>query len=170
MGKDVIDLAGIELRRLIPESVTEKLPIVGADGYFALVQQAERIAEESGLSADSVIHLLNRYGSLISEVLEVIKEDPKMAKPLTKDLPYLKAEIYYAASHEGARSVDDVISRRTRLAFEAPNSAVDLANDVATIIAPVLGWTPKQKKDSVNAYCDLAEREIESIEEALASA
>jgi glycerol-3-phosphate dehydrogenase len=170
MGKDVIDLAGIELRRLIPESVTEKLPIVGADGYFALVQQAERIAEESGLSVDSVVHLLNRYGSLISEVLEIIKDDPKLAKPLTKDLPYLKAEIYYAASHEGARSVDDVISRRTRLAFEAPNSAVDLANEVATIIAPVLGWAPKQKKDSVNAYCDLAEREIESIEEALASA
>ena len=170
MGKDVIDLAGIELRRLIPESVTEKLPIVGADGYFALVQQAERIAEESGLSVDSVVHLLNRYGSLISEVLEIIKDDPKLAKPLTKDLPYLKAEIYYAASHEGARSVDDVISRRTRLAFEAPHSAVDLANEVATIIAPVLKWTPKQKKDSVNAYLDLAEREIESIEEALASA
>jgi glycerol-3-phosphate dehydrogenase len=170
MGKDVIDLAGIELRRLIPESVTEKLPIVGADGYFALVQQAERIAEESGLSVDSVIHLLNRYGSLISEVLQIIQDDPKLAKPLTKDLPYLKAEIYYAASHEGARSVDDVISRRTRLAFEAPHSAVDLANDVATIIAPVLKWTPKQKKDSVNAYLDLAEREIESIEEALASA
>ena len=156
MGKDVIDLAGIELRRIIPESVTEKLPIVGADGYFALVQQAERIAEESGLSTDTVIHLLNRYGSLISEVLEIIENDPKLAKPLTKDLPYLKAEIYYAASHEGARSVDDVISRRTRLAFEAPNGAMDLANDVATIIAPVLGWTAKQKKDSINAYSALA--------------
>jgi glycerol-3-phosphate dehydrogenase len=47
---------------------------------------------------------------------------------------------------------------------------MDLANDVATIIAPVLGWTPKQKKDSVNAYCELATREIESLEEALASA
>jgi glycerol-3-phosphate dehydrogenase len=170
MGKDVIDLAGVELRRIIPESVTEKLPIVGADGYFALVQQAERIAEESGLSTDNVIHLLNRYGSLISEVLEIIEDDPKMAKPFTPGLPYLKAEIYYAASHEGARSVDDVISRRTRLAFEAPNSAMDLANDVATIISPILEWTPKQKKDSVNAYLDIAQREIESIEEALASA
>jgi len=170
MGKDVIDLAGIELRRIIPESVTEKLPIVGADGYFALVQQAEQIAEESGLSTDNVIHLLNRYGSLISEVLEIMKNDPKLAKRLTPRLPYLKAEIYYAASHEGARSVDDVISRRTRLAFEAPNSAMDLANDVATIIAPILEWTPKQKKDSVIAYLDIAEREIESIEAALASA
>jgi glycerol-3-phosphate dehydrogenase len=170
MGKDVIDLAGIELRRIIAESVTEKLPIVGADGYFALVQQTERIAEESGLSPDSVRHLLNRYGSLVSEILELIKSDPKLAKPLTKDLPYLKAEIHYAVSHEGARSVDDVISRRTRLAFEAPNSAMDLVNDVAMIIAPILGWTAKQKKDSINAYLDIAEHEIESIEEALVSA
>ena len=170
MGKDVIDLAGVELRRIVADSVTEKLPIVGADGYFALVQQAERISEGSGLSTETIIHLLNRYGSLISEVLEIIENDPKLAKPLTKNLPYLKAEIYYAASHEGARSVDDVISRRTRLAFEAPNSAMDLATDVATIIAPVLGWTPKQKKDSVSAYIDIAEREIEAIEQALASA
>ncbi len=170
MGKDVIDLAGIELRRIISESVTEKLPIVGADGYFALEQQIDRIAEESGLSTESVRHLLNRYGSLISEILELIKNDSKLAKPLTKDLPYLKAEIHYAASHEGARSIDDVISRRTRLAFEAQNSAMHLANDVATIIAPVLGWSIKQKKVSVAAYLDIAEREIVAIEEALASA
>ena len=170
MGKDVIDLAGIELRRIIPESVTEKLPIVGADGYFALIQQAERIAEESGLSSESVIHLLNRYGSLISEVLQIIEKDPKLAKPLAKGLPYLKAEIYYAASHEGARSVDDVISRRTRLAFEAADSAMELANDVAIIIAPILKWTAKQKKDSINSYLKIAEHEIESLEDALASA
>ena len=170
MGKDVIDLAGIELRRIIAESVTEKLPIVGADGYFALMQQVERIAEESGLSTESVRHLLNRYGSLISEILELIKHNPKLAKPVTKNLPYLKAEIYYAVSHEGARSVDDVLSRRTRLAFEAPNSAMDLVDDVAAIIAPVLSWTAKQKKDSINAYLDVAERESQSLEEALASA
>ncbi len=170
MGKDVIDLAGIELRRIIPESVTEKLPIVGADGYYALIQQAERIAEESGLSSESVIHLLNRYGSLISEVLQIIEMDPKLAKPLAKDLPYLKAEIYYAASHEGARSVDDVISRRTRLAFEATDSAMEIANDVAIIIAPILKWTAKQKKDSISAYLKIAEYEIEALEDALASA
>ncbi len=170
MGKDVIDLAGIELRRIIPESVTEKLPIVGADGYFALIQQAERIAEESGLSSESVIHLLNRYGSLISEVLQIIEMDPKLAKPLAKGLPYLKAEIYYAASHEGARSVDDVISRRTRLAFEATDSAIEIANDVATLIAPILKWTAKQKKDSISAYLKIAEYEMQSLEDALASA
>jgi len=114
--------------------------------------------------------LLNRYGSLMSEVLEIIDENPKLAQPVTKDLPYLKAEIYYAVSHEGARSIDDVLSRRTRLAFEAPDSAMHLVDDVAAIISPVLGWTAKQKKDSINAYLDIAEREIESLDLALASA
>ena len=170
MGKDVIDLAVAKSSAKVPESVTDKLPIIGADGYFALMQQIDRIADANGLSADVITHLLNRYGSLISDLLELIDKYPQLAKPLTKDLPYLKAEIYYAASHEGARSVDDVISRRTRLAFEAPNSAIDLANDVATIIAPVLGWNLKQKKESVNEYIEIAENEIKSIQDVLASA
>jgi glycerol-3-phosphate dehydrogenase len=170
MGKDVIDLAVAKSSTKVPESVTDKLPIIGADGYFALMQQVDRIADANGLSADVITHLLNRYGSLISDLLELIDKYPQLAKPLTKDLPYLKAEIYYAASHEGARSVDDVISRRTRLAFEAPNSAIDLANDVATIIAPVLGWNLKQKKESVNEYIEIAENEIKSIQDVLASA
>jgi glycerol-3-phosphate dehydrogenase len=164
MAKDAIDRAVIELRRLTQESVTEKLPLVGADGYFALEQQKERIALESGLDVETVIHLLNRYGSLISEILEIIAENPKLAKKLDSTLPYIKAEIVYAASHEGARTVDDVISRRTRLAFEAPQHGVHLAEEVATLIAPVLGWSAKDKKQSVADYEALVDRELEALD------
>ncbi len=164
MGRDVIDLAVNELRKLSPESVTEKLPLIGADGYFALVQQVERIADESGLDSQTVTHLINRYGSLISEILELIKEAPSLAKKLDSDLPYLKAEIYYAVSHEGARSVDDVISRRTRIAFEAHNQGLDLADAIAEIIAPVLGWSTKERKASVAAYESLVVRELAALD------
>ena len=167
MGRDVIDLAVNELRKLSPESVTEKLPLIGADGYFALVQQVERIADESGLDSQTVTHLINRYGSLISEILELIKEAPSLAKKLDSDLPYLKAEIYYAVSHEGARSVDDVISRRTRIAFEAHNQGLDLADAIAEIIAPVLGWSTKERKASVAAYESLVVRELAALDELL---
>ena len=167
MGRDVIDLAVNELRKLSPESVTEKLPLVGADGYFALVQQSERIAEESGLDLETITHLLNRYGSMISEILDLISSQPGLAKKLHKELPYIKAEIYYAASHEGARSVDDVISRRTRIAFEAKNRGVDLAADIAGLIAPVLGWSAKERRESIAAYEDLVEREITALDELL---
>ncbi|MSY49564.1 MAG: FAD-dependent oxidoreductase, partial [Actinobacteria bacterium] len=165
MGRDVIDLAVNELRKLSPESVTEKLPLVGADGYFALVQQSERIAEDSGLDLETVTHLLNRYGSMISEILALVSSQPGLAKKLHKELPYIKAEIYYAASHEGARSVDDVISRRTRIAFEAKNRGVDLAADIAGLIAPILGWSAKERRESVASYEDLVEREITALDE-----
>ena len=164
MGKDAIDLAVTDLRRIVNSSCTEKLPLVGADGYFALTQQGAQIAAQYGIDEKSVIHLLNRYGSLISEVLELITEDKKLAKPLTEGLPYLKAEIVYAASHEGAMSVDDVISRRTRLAFEAPQAGIDLAEDIASLIAPVLGWGAKEKKASIAEYKAGVAAEVEALE------
>ena len=167
MAKDVIDRAVIELRRLTKESVTEKLPLVGADGYFALEQQKDRIAQESGLDVLTVTHLLNRHGSLISEILEIIEDQPKLAAKLGAELPYIKAEIVYAASHEGARSVDDVISRRTRLSFEASNHGLYLAEEVAALIAPVLGWSAKERKESMAHYAGLVEREKAALDELL---
>ena len=159
MGKDVIDLAVNELRRITLESVTDKLPMVGADGYAALVQQSAQIAELYRVSEESVIHLLNRHGSLISEVLEIISQNPKVSERIDPALPYLKAEIEYAASHEGARSVDDVISRRTRIAFESQDHGVGIATEVAAIIGSVLGWGAKERKASINSYIELVERE-----------
>jgi glycerol-3-phosphate dehydrogenase len=163
MGKDAIDLAATDLRKVVSPSCTEKLPLVGTDGYYGLVQQSAQIAAEYGLDEKTVIHLLNRYGSLISEVLQLIVDDKKLAKPLSDGLPYLRAEILYAATHEGATSVDDVISRRTRLAFEAPNAGIDLAEEIATIIAPVLGWGAREKKASVAEYRAEVDAEVEAL-------
>ena len=167
MAKDAVDRAVIELRKLTPESVTEKLPLVGADGYFALVQQVERLSEASGLDAQTIAHLLNRYGSLISELLELIDGNPKLAAKIDEDLLYIKAEIHYAASNEGARTVDDVISRRTRISFEARDHGVHLADEIATIIAPVFDWSAKERKASVAAYEELVDRELEALDQLL---
>jgi glycerol-3-phosphate dehydrogenase len=156
MGKDAIDLAALELRKPVKDSVTEKLPLVGADGYFALVQQSAQIAAESSLSEETVIHLLNRYGSLIYEVLDIVESDSKLAAPLDPSLPYIKAEIVHAATHEGAQSVADVMSRRTRLAFEAENSGAHLADEVAKLVGAELGWGAKERKASVAEYLEIA--------------
>ena len=152
MGKDVIDLAVNDLRRIVAESVTDKVPTIGADGYFALVQQKSQLAEMSGLSEETVVHLLNRYGSLISEIFEIIDSDKKLAQPISEDLAYIKAELIYAVTHEGAQSVDDVLSRRTRIAFEASDGGESIATAVATLIAPVLGWDASAKKTSVSEF------------------
>ena len=104
---------------------------------------------------------------MISEILELISEQPKLSHKLDAQLPYIKAEIVYAATHEGARTVDDVISRRTRLAFEAEDHGVYLADEVGALIAPVLGWSAKERKDSVAAYEALVDRELAALDELL---
>jgi glycerol-3-phosphate dehydrogenase len=168
MGKDVIDLAVNDLRRIVAESVTEKIPAIGADGYFALVQQKGQLAELSGLSEETIVHLLNRYGSTIDEILEIIYADKKLGQPLTSELPYLRAEVIYAVTHEGAQSVDDVISRRTRISFEASDGGESLAAAVATLIAPILGWDAEAKKSSISEFTKQLKNERSSLAKLLA--
>ena len=168
MGRDVIDLAVNDLRRIVAESVTDKLPAIGADGYFALVQQSSQLSELSGLSESTILHLLNRYGSLISEILEIIESDKKLSQPISDDLPYLKAEVIYAVTHEGAQTVDDVISRRTRIAFEASDGGESLASSIATLMAPSLGWDAAAKRASVSEFTKQLKNERASLAKLLA--
>jgi glycerol-3-phosphate dehydrogenase len=159
MAEDVIDLAGKELNKAVRDSTTDRLPIVGADGYSALVQQVPLISAETHLSESTVTHLLNRYGSLIGEILQLILKDSSLAKPLSGGLPYLRAEIHYAVSHEGARSIEDVVARRTRIAFEAEENGSALLADIADIISPLLNWSTKDRRESILKYRELLERE-----------
>jgi glycerol-3-phosphate dehydrogenase len=159
MAKDAVDLAVLDLRRLVNDSITEKLPLIGADGYFALKQQIPRIAEESSLSEATVTHLLDRYGSLIEEILGLIAEDASLAERVIPDLPYIKAEILHAATHEGAMSVEDVLLRRTRISFETSDSGAQAAKEVAKIIGRELGWSAKERNSSVEAFLEVIAQE-----------
>ncbi len=163
MAKDAVDLAVLDLRRLVSESVTDKLPLIGADGYFALVQQVPKIAETYSIPEATVTHLLDRYGSLIEEILEIISADKSMAQRLIPDLPYIKAEILHAVTHEGALSVEDVLLRRTRISFEDFYSGSEVAHEVAKIIGAELGWGAKERTASIKSFESLVEKEEESL-------
>ncbi|MBU3643284.1 MAG: glycerol-3-phosphate dehydrogenase/oxidase [Candidatus Nanopelagicaceae bacterium] len=162
MAKDAVDMATNDITKLTNESVTSKLPIIGADGYWALTQQVDALAARYNLKSETLVHLLNRYGSDISDLLELISEDRKLATPVSRDLPYLKAEIVYSVMSEGAQTVADVMERRTRIWFEAPNFGLDLAQSIADLIAPHLKWKAPQKKASIAEYVKLVECAKES--------
>jgi glycerol-3-phosphate dehydrogenase len=169
MAKDAVDLAVLDLRRLVNDSVTEKLPLIGADGFFALQQQITKLAQGASLSEETISHLLNRYGSLIEEILQIIQLNPELAERVTPDLPYLKAEILHAASHEGALSVEDVLLRRTRISFEAGDSGASIASAVAALIAPALNWSAADQKKSVAAFIELITGEEQALREVVNS-
>ena len=117
------------------------MPLVGAEGYAArgtggtLHRRAT-----SGLHVARIEHLLGRYGTLIDEVLELIAADPTLGEPLAGAEDYLRVEVVYACTHEGARHLDDVLARRTRISIETWDRGVRAAPAAAELMAGVLGW------------------------------
>ena len=103
-------------------SITEKVPLLGADGYFALVNQTERVGAYYGLHPYRVRHLLDRYGSLIGEVLAMAEDKPDLLSPITDAPVYLKVEAVYAAAAEGALHLEDILARRMRISHRVPAS------------------------------------------------
>lgn len=140
MAKDAVDAAVHGLERNVPKSCTERVPLVGADGYLGAWNSRQLTAERTGLHVSKIEHLLGRYGTLVSELLALIAQRPELGEPLAGAPEYLKAEAYYAASHEGARHLEDVLTRRTRISIEVPDRGIAAAREVADLIAPVLGW------------------------------
>ena len=140
MAKDAVDAAVADLGRKVPESCTEEVPLLGAEGYRALWNTRALIAEETGLSPAQVEHLLNRYGSLLPELRALLAEQPALAAPLDSAPGYLKVEAVYAAAYEGALHLDDILARRTHISIETWDRGVAAATEVAHLVAPVLGW------------------------------
>lgn len=141
MAADAIDAAVQFIPARVAPSITEKVSLLGADGYFALVNQAEHVGALQGLHPYRVRHLLDRYGSLISDVLAMAASDPSLLSPITEAPGYLKVEAAYAAAAEGALHLEDILARRMRISIEYPHRGVDCAREVAEVVAPVLGWT-----------------------------
>jgi glycerol-3-phosphate dehydrogenase len=152
MAADAVDAATADLPKRVQESVTDKVPLIGADGYHAMVNQIDTLAAEYGLHPYRVRHLLDRYGSLIGEVLAPGLDDADLLKPVPGAPDYLLAEIRYAVTHEGALHLEDVLTRRTRISIEYPHRGVDSAIAAAELMAGVLGWGSQQIMTEVAQY------------------
>lgn len=157
MGADAVDAASVDLPGRIQPSITDKVPLVGADGYHALVNQADQLAGRYGLHPYRVRHLLDRYGSLVHEVLGAAEAE--LLKPVPHAPDYLQVEVVYAASHEGALHLEDVLTRRTRISIEYPHRGVDCAEVVARLMARVHGWDDAQVAREVEIYTARVEAE-----------
>ncbi|WP_436529183.1 glycerol-3-phosphate dehydrogenase/oxidase [Actinoplanes sp. HUAS TT8] len=152
MAKDAVDACAFNLNRPIARCCTDKVPLIGAEGYTALWNRRGLIAAESGLHVARVEHLLGRYGSLIRELLDLIREDPSLGRPLDGADDYLRAEVVYAAAAEGARHLVDVLTRRTRISIETFDRGTASAAEAAELMGRVLGWTPEQREREVENY------------------
>jgi len=162
MAADAVDLAAQELLKRVAPSCTDRVPLLGADGYFALENQVPALAAEYGLHPYRVRHLLDRYGSLLREVLEPGRDDPTLLATVPGAPDYLMAEIRYAVTHEGALHLEDVLTRRTRISIEYPHRGEESAAAVAAVMAPVLDWSDAERDREVATYVARVEAERSS--------
>jgi glycerol-3-phosphate dehydrogenase len=162
MAADAVDAGGEELPKRVAPSCTDQVPLLGADGYFALRNQVEALAAEYDLHPHRVKGLLDRYGSLLRDVLEPARADSALRETVPGAPDYLLAEIRYAVTHEGALHLEDVLTRRTRISIEYPHRGVESAPAVAQLVGAELGWSAAQCAAEVANYTARVEAERES--------
>jgi glycerol-3-phosphate dehydrogenase len=164
MARDAVDAVGHGLDGKVAPSCTDQIPLAGADGFQALWNSRQTIARSSGLHVARIEHLLRRYGGLIGELLEMIADDPSLGRPLEGADDYLRVEAIYAVTHEGARHLDDVLTRRTHISIETWDRGLTSAPEVAALMAGPMKWRSRQVTREVDHYRARIEAERKSQE------
>jgi glycerol-3-phosphate dehydrogenase len=135
---------------------TEEIPL------GAPVDPAE-LHRVQGVGEDSYRRLAGRYGYAAERVLDLAAAQAELAEPIVAGLPDLLAEAPFSARHEQARSVGDVLLRRTRLgllaARELTADGYEVPRRVAQAMAPVLGWDESRVAQEVQRFVDEAKAE-----------
>lgn len=152
MAKDAVDAAAQSLGGQVLPCITDRVPLLGASGFETRTNQRVALSRATGLELTYIDHLLGRYGGLVDELVELITDDPMLAEPLIHAEHYLAAEVIYAVTHEGARHLDDVLIRRTRIAMETFDRGVLSAHQVAELMARPLGWDQARIDAEVDHY------------------
>lgn len=110
-------------------------------------------------ATDSDTHLWSRYGSSADEIRALIAFDPALEEPLVAGLPYLKAEAVYAARHEMATTLSDVLMRRTRAHLFDRSASLEAAPATAQLLAGELGWDATETEQQITNYRQLCAEE-----------
>ena len=164
MAKDAVDFAIGQRASALP-SITHKIPLLGAVGLDAVRRQARPWASRYRWTPAMVDHLLHRYGSNLREIVELCEAQPDLAKPLEHAPAYLRAEIAYGVSHEGALHLEDLLLHRTRLNYEIADRGLAALPEIADVVAPLLGWDDATRDAEVRSYTDRANAEAAAEQE-----
>ena len=147
MAEDCVDQAATLAQLPEKPCVTHNLHIHGFHDAAKEDAAKEDAAKQFGSLAV--------YGSDAYEIRKLIEADAGLGEPLHKALPYVKAEVIWAARHEMARTVEDTLARRTRALFLNARAALAMAPAVADLMASELGWDEVTRTKQLAAFRDV---------------
>jgi glycerol-3-phosphate dehydrogenase len=128
----------------------------------------EDLEAPEGVGEEATEQLAFRYGHAARKVLEIARAEPKLARPIVAGRPDLLAEVVLAARLEQARSLADVLLRRTRLGIVAAPElrSAKAVRPVAEALGAELGWSRRQRSREADAWLEVAA--IEGVDPAAA--
>jgi glycerol-3-phosphate dehydrogenase len=161
MARDAVDAAllGLGEDPKTRPSATANLQLVGAADRPELDRIAAGLVADHRFAPEVAARLVRRHGRHAAEVAALgAKED--LLAPLGPGIDHIEAEVAWAARHEHAMSIDDVLSRRMRLAQELPDRGGAVAARVAQLLGDELGWDSHHRVNVIAAYLEGARREF----------
>ena len=138
MAEDVINVAEKSAGLPARLCVTRNLPLKGA------IQECSAIAH------------LSVYGSEAEQILQLSQREPQLNQLLHEKLPYLRAEVIWQVREEMARTVEDVLARRTHALLLDARASINVADDVAELMGRELGWNAGQCSQSAHSFREMA--------------
>jgi len=123
--------------------------------------RSEDLEAPAGVGEEATEQLAFRYGHAARKVLEIARSDPKLAEPIAPGRPDLLAEVVLAARLEQARSLADVLLRRTRLGILAAPElrSAKAVRPVADALGAELGWSRRQRSREAEAWLEVVATE-----------
>jgi glycerol-3-phosphate dehydrogenase len=148
LAEDAVDLAFKRLGRTAPKCVTKYLPFPGAVGDLAAVR---RQLLGAGLPPTSADRLVGVYGGRALDVVALAAEDPDLLAVVHEPTGAIGAELVFAVRVEFARTLADVLARRTLLAFE-PGHALESVDKIAAVLGDRVGWDENRREAEIAGY------------------
>ena len=146
MAEHAVDAACKQLDSK-PRCRTKRLAFVGTRGF----RQSMFNGKDAGL--------VERFGAEFTQINDLVAQNPRLSEPLISGLPYIKAEAIFAVRNEMARTLDDVLSRRTRARIINRPAALASARSVAELMALELQWSLAEITQQVTDFVDSCARE-----------
>ena len=165
MAAQTVDAAIGRVAAEARPSRTAETPIAGAASIAELEALAAAVTRNSGLDPGRAERVVARFGAEAGEVIDLGRE-LDLLRPLGPSIAHLEAEVAWSVRKENALSVDDFLSRRTRLSRELPDRGAAVAPRVAELMGAELGWSATERDQAVTAFLSSAHHEYDVPSEA----
>jgi glycerol-3-phosphate dehydrogenase len=139
-------------RRMAEETLDKGIKMGFLERRKCITKNLRLISNEAALRPDR----LKIYGDNSYEIEKLIQEKPSLGEPLHRSLPYTGAEIIWICRNEMPLTLEDMLARRTRALFLDTKASIEIAPDVAAIMANEMGLSSNWEQEQIKTYNQLA--------------